>query len=456
MPHSRSSSLTTLMAPIATMCQRLGTPGSHLALVDEVLGAALRPEAAHVFTTLLGEQARAAARAADAQLARNEPLSMLAGLPVTVKDLFDLAGRTTLAGSVARVGAPAATTDAVAVSRLRAAGAAIIGLTNMSEFAFTGAGLNPHHGTPRNPCDTEVARIPGGSSSGAAVSVALGLAVAGLGSDTGGSIRIPAALCGLVGFKNTQRRTPLQGAFPLSFTLDTVCAMTRTVQDCLLVDAVLSGQPLAIKPRTVAGMRLALPQTLVLNNMAPQVAAAFTRALDRLSAAGARIVPVPLKELAEIADINSPASFAAIEAFAVHRELLRSQRQLLDPRVAMRIAGGEHVSAADYIVMCQRRRNWIERVEHGLRDFDAIICPTVPVVAPVLAELLHNDSAFFHANALLLRNPSTINFLDGCAFSLPCQAEGELPVGLMLAAPADHDAELATIALAVQNLLATK
>ena len=202
-------------------------PHAREALLERVLAEARQPAAAHVYTTLFDKPALAAARAADQRHASGEALPLLAGLPVTVKDLYDIAGRTTLAGSVLRQGAPAAPHDAEAVARLRRAGAAITGLTNMSEFAFSGVGINPHHGTPRNPADAAVARIPGGSSSGAAVSVALGQAVAALGSDTGGSIRIPAALCGLVGFKNTQSRTPLDGAFPLSFTLDTVCGSAR-------------------------------------------------------------------------------------------------------------------------------------------------------------------------------------------------------------------------------------
>jgi aspartyl-tRNA(Asn)/glutamyl-tRNA(Gln) amidotransferase subunit A len=431
----------------------LTTPGARAALIERVLDEARGPAAAAVYTALLPGRARAAAQAADAALAAGRPLSPLAGLPVSVKDLYDIEGRTTMAGSVQRRGAPAAVCDAEAVARLQRAGAAITGLTNMTEFAFSGVGLNPHYGTPRNPCDAAVARIPGGSSSGAAVSVALGQAVAALGSDTGGSIRVPAALCGLVGFKNTQARTPLAGAFPLSFTLDTVCAMARTVADCLLVDGVLAGAPLAVPARPLQGLRLALPQTVVLDGLQPAVATAFEAALQRLSQAGAQIVPLPLQELAEVAQINAPGGFSAIEAYAVHREALATQRELFDPRVARRIALGEGVSAADYIVLQQRRRDWILRTTQRLAGFDALICPTVPIVAPPIAELQHDDEAFFRSNGQLLRNTFLINFLDGCAFTLPCQAPGELPVGLMLAAPGGHDAALAGVALAVEAAL---
>ncbi len=442
-----------LLPPIRELRARLNQPGAHAALIEEVLAAAVSPAAAQVYTTLLPAAARAAARAADAALAAGRPLQALAGLPVTVKDLYDIAGRTTMAGSVLRAGAAPASADAEAVARLKRAGAALTGLTAMSEFAFSGVGINPHHGTPRNPCDAAVARIPGGSSAGAAVSVALGQAVAALGSDTGGSIRIPAALCGLVGFKNTQARTPLGGAFPLSFTLDTVCAMARTVDDCLTVDGVLAGAPLAVTPRRLAGLRLALPQTLLLETLEPAVAAAFERTLQRLSAAGAAIVALPLAELAEISQINAPGGLSAIEAWSTHRDALRTQRERFDPRVALRIEAGASATAAEHLVILMRRRDWIARVTQRLAGFDALICPTVPITAPPIAELVASDEAFFKANGLLLRNTFAVNFLDGCAFTLPCQAPGALPVGLMLAAPGGHDAALAGVALAVEALL---
>jgi len=443
-----------MLPPIAELQASLTRPGSHQALIERVLAEAAAPAAAHVFTALFADEALAAARTADERLVLGEPLPPLAGLPVSVKDLYDVAGRTTLAGSLLRRGEPPAAQDAAAVARLRDAGAALVGTTNMTEFAFSGVGINPHHGTPRNPADAVVARVPGGSSSGAAVSVALGLAVAGLGSDTGGSIRIPAALCGLVGFKNTQRRTPLAGAFPLSFTLDTACAMTRCVADGLVVDAVLAGAALPVQPRAVSGLRLALPQTLLLDALEPAVARAFEHALQRLAAAGARIVERPLAELAEIAAINAPGGFSSVEAYAVHREALRTQRERFDPRVAARLLLGEGVSAADYIVMQQRRRDWIGRVGRQLEGFDAIVCPTVPITAPPIADLVASDEAFFRANGLLLRNTFVANFLDGCAFTLPCHAAGELPVGLMLTAPVGHDAALAAAALAVEAVLA--
>ncbi|MDP9899984.1 amidase [Variovorax ginsengisoli] len=426
---------------------------SHEAWVAQALEGASSDAAKHVFTRLYGDAALAAARHADASQRAGVVLPALSGLPVTIKDLYDVAGETTMAGSVVCDGEPAATADAVAVARLRTVGAAIVGKTNMTEFAFSGVGINPHHGTPRNPADAAVARIPGGSSSGAAVSVALGLAVAGLGSDTGGSIRIPAALCGLVGFKSTQSRVPLTGAFELARSLDTVCAMTRSVADCLLVDAAIADTPLAVRRRPLQGMRLAVPRTLMFDGIEPAVAQAFDRALGVLSAAGAIVVDISLAELAEISQINAPGGFSPVEASAVHRARIGAQRARFDPRVAARIDLGMSVSATDYIVMQDRRRDWIGRVEGALEGFDALLCPTVPIVAPAIDALV-TDEAFFKANGLLLRNTFAINFLDGCAFSLPCQREGELPVGLMLSSVRGDDARLAGVALAVESALA--
>ena len=323
----------------------------------------------------------------------------------------------------------------------------------MTEFAFSGVGINPQFGTPVNPNDAAVARIPGGSSSGAAVSVALGLAVAGLGSDTGGSIRVPAALCGLVGFKCTQSRVPLEGAFPLSHTLDTVCAMTRSVDDCLAVDSVIADVPLRVADRPLSGRRLALPRTLMFDAMEPAVATAIERALQALSAAGAQIVELPLAELAEVGQLNAPGGFSSVEAWAIHRADMRSRREVFDPRVAARIALGEPVSAADYLQMQRARRGWIARMTAVLSGFDALVCPTVPILAPPIAALQASDEAFFKANGLLLRNTLAINFLDGCAFTLPCQGAGELPVGLMLSATAGQDAVLASVARAAESAL---
>ncbi len=426
---------------------------TRVAMVEEALAAAEGEAAKYVFTKLYPEAALAAARNADALQAAGVAQHELAGLPLTIKDLYDVAGETTMAGSVACQGEPAALCDAPVVARLRRSGAAILGKTNMTEFAFSGVGINPHYGTPRNPSDQTLARIPGGSSSGAAVSVALGLAVAGLGSDTGGSIRIPAALNGLVGFKCSQERVPLSGAFELARSLDTVCAMTRSVRDCLIVDGVLSGQALISPVRPLSSMRFALPQTIVLDDLDPRVATAFHRALSKLSAAGAQIVELPLSELAEVAALNAPGGFSPVEATAVHFTRLAARRAMYDQRVAARIDLGSKVTAQQYIAMQDQRRQWIARTEMALRGFDAVLCPTVPILAPEIEPLVKSDDAFLKANGKLLRNTFLFNFLDGCSFSLPCQAGGELPVGLMISSVNGQDAALAYAALEVERVL---
>lgn len=404
-------------------------------------------ESISVFTRLYPESALAAAAQADEQRAAGIKLSLLAGLPVSIKDLLDVAAETTLAGSVVLRDAQPATQDAPVVARLRAAGAAIVGKTNMTEFAFSGVGLNPHYGTPANPADTTVARIPGGSSSGAAVSVAAGICVAAIGSDTGGSIRIPAALCGLVGFKPTMRRVPVTGTVPLSASLDTICAMTRSVQDCLLVDAVIADAPLQVSPASLSGLRLAVPQTIVLDEMDAHVAATFAETLTMLSAAGAQIVELPLPMLAEARKINL---FATVEAYAWHKDLLDSRSAEYDSRVATRMLFGANYSANSYAQAKLARQDWIARMEQALQSFDAMLMPTVPIVAPLIADLEATHEAFFEANRLLLRNPALINLLDGCAVSLPCHAHGSLPVGLMVAGPALHDARVMAIAGAIE------
>jgi Asp-tRNA(Asn)/Glu-tRNA(Gln) amidotransferase A subunit family amidase len=424
--------------------------GQRLALVQSSLHAAAASQS--IFTRLYPEAALAAAAHADAaHHAGLEPLSPLAGLPVSIKDLLDVAGEPTLAGSVVLRDAPPAAADAPVVKRLRQAGAAIIGKTNMTEFAFSGVGLNPHYGTAPNPADANVARIPGGSSSGAAVSVAAGICVAAIGSDTGGSIRIPAALCGLVGFKPTAHRVPTTGAIPLSTTLDTICAMANSVHDCMELDRVIADAPLAVPVLPLRGLRLAIPQTLVLDDMDSHVAATFAATLSRLSEAGAQIIDVAMHPLA---DYRALAVFSGAEAYAWHRQLLASREVEYDSRVSRRIKLGAAMSAADYLDLHAARRRWIKKMQPLFAPFDAILMPTVPVVAPIIAELEASDEAFFAANSLLLRNTASINVLDGCAISIPCHARGSLPVGLSIAGVANADAHVLAVARAVEAVLA--
>lgn len=430
-----------ISTPISALQSRPRRP-----LLDACLAAAEASTA--IFTRLYPAAAQAAASHADALNAAGVAQSPLAGLSVSIKDLIDVAGETTLAGSVVLRGAPSAIADAPVLQRLRKSGAAIIGKTTMTEFAFSGLGLNPHYGTPVNPADSLIARIPGGSSSGAAVSVAAGICVAALGSDTGGSIRIPAALCGVVGFKPTQRRVPTAGALPLSTTLDSLGAITRSVDDCILLDAILSGSMLKIPALPLRGLRLAIPQTMVFEGIDAHVGASFAAAATRLSAAGAQITELPLTLLN---DYLALSQFSSAEAYAWHRTLLAEREADYDPRVGQRILLGAGLGAADYIALHVARREWISAMEQALAPFDALILPTSPIVAPPLAELEASDAAYFAANRLVLRNNAAINVLDGCAISLPCHEPGSLPVGLMVAGAAMHDSQVLAVARAIEK-----
>jgi aspartyl-tRNA(Asn)/glutamyl-tRNA(Gln) amidotransferase subunit A len=383
----------------------------------------------------------------------SDPAEPLAGIPVSIKDLFDVAGEVTAAGSTVLAGAATAATDCPAVARLRAAGAALAGRTNMVEFAFSGVGINPHYGTPVNPADRSVERIPGGSSSGAAVSVATGAAMVGLGSDTGGSIRIPAALCGLVGFKSTARLVPIQGVLPLSSSLDTVCALTRSVRDAVTVHQVLAARSVQFSGKPLSSFRLAVARTQMQEGLDSTVAQAFERSLHVLRQAGAHIEDIALEEISDLAAINASGGFSAAQSYAWHRDLIGKHQAEYDPRVALRILRGAQMNAYEYIDLLAARQQWILRMEASLSGFDAVISPTVPIVAPPIASVLNDDEEFFRVNGLLLRNTAVVNMLDGCAISLPCHNPDQLPVGLMLWHAALHDDPVLELALQVEATL---
>jgi aspartyl-tRNA(Asn)/glutamyl-tRNA(Gln) amidotransferase subunit A len=319
---------------------------------------------------------------------------------------------------------PPATRDATAVARWRQAGLVVIGRTNMTEFAFSGLGINPHHGTPANPWDREHRRIPGGSSSGGAVSVTDAMAHGALGTDTGGSCRIPAALCGLVGFKPTQARVPRDGVVPLSETLDAVGVLGRTVGCCATLYALA-----------------AVVRNYVLEDVEPQVLSVFERSLGRLRDGGAHVVDIEVPELDDIADMNAGGGFAAAESFAWHHDLISDRADGYDPRVLVRIRRGERVSARDLLVLHERRATLIEGARERLHNFDVFVCPTVPAVAPLLTTL-EQDHEYARMNLLMLRNPTVINLLDGCAVSVPMHDQGEPPMGLMVAGFAHEDAPI--------------
>jgi aspartyl-tRNA(Asn)/glutamyl-tRNA(Gln) amidotransferase subunit A len=423
------------------------------ALIEEALARIADPagEGGRSFLRVYAETARAAAEAQDRLRAAGYVASPLAGLPVSIKDLFDVAGERTLAGSKALDDAPPALGDAPVVARLRAAGAVLIGRTNMTEFAFSGVGINPHYGTPGNPYDRK--RIPGGSSSGAAVSVTDGFAAVAIGTDTGGSVRIPAAFCGIVGFKPTQRRVSRDGATPLSPTLDSVGPIANTIGCCAITDAILAGEP-PVMPRAVpvAGLRLGVPQTFVLDDLESEVAAAFEGALGVLSRAGARLIDLPLSELADYAAINAKGGFSPPEAYAWHAALIARRGADYDPRVRQRIERGRDVTAAEYVRLGWQRTDFISAVEGRTADLDALLMPTVPIVAPAMAAFA-KDEDYWRLNGRILRNTALINFLDRCAVSLPIHHSGAAPSGLMVVGRHGEDRRLLGITLGIEAVI---
>ncbi len=408
-------------------------------------------EGSRACLTLYPESARAAADAADARGRHGVSLGPLDGALVTLKELFDVAGEVTRAGSkVLAEEAVPAVADAPVVQRLRAAGAVIVAKTNMTEFAFSGIGANPHFGTPGNPFDRT--RVPGGSSSGGAVAVADDLCEIAIGTDTGGSTRIPAALCGIVGFKPSRQRVPTDGAFPLSYSLDSVGPMARSVRDCAAADAVLAGEVGApIEPAPLAGLRLGIVQGLPLQDLDDVVARRFAQGVDGLAKAGARLSHETLPFLDDARRILAKGGLAAAEAYAIHRDRIERRGSEIDPNVRTRIMRGGEISAADYIVMTRERARLMGALDAPLADLDALVMPTTPIVAPTLAEVATLES-FAARNALLLRNTAIVNFFDLCAISLPLPRGDQLPVGLMLAARNGQDRRLFRIAAAVEAI----
>ncbi|MGA2292597.1 amidase [Bradyrhizobium sp.] len=424
-------------------------------LVDACLAAIKNPagEGARAFIHVGAEAAIEAAEAMDRLREVKAAPSPFAGIPVSIKDLFDIKGQVTRAGSRALDDSPPAEADAPAVARLRRAGFVVIGRTNMTEFAYSGIGINPHYGTPKGKWQRGVGHVPGGSSSGAAVSVADDMAHGALGTDTGGSCRIPAAYNGIVGFKPTQRRVPRDGAVPLSFSLDSIGPLARSVGCCAILDAVLAGEAvIPLQPRPIGDMRLAVPTTIVLDEIEDEVARSFERALERLSRQGALIERIAVPEFLDVGVMNTKGGFAAAESYAWHRYLMVSHGDVYDPRVFIRILRGETISAADYIDLLEARKSLIARATLRLSPYDALVLPTTANTPPRIADL-GDDKAFTKANLLSLRNCAMINMIDGCAISLPCHREGDVPVGLMLAGSGGSDRRILELAAAIEDVI---
>ncbi|MBM0107057.1 hypothetical protein JM946_20160 [Steroidobacter sp. S1-65] len=424
-------------------------------LVEQALQRIADPngEGSRAFMTVAAAAARAQADEIDRMRAAGEALPAFAGIPLAIKDLFDVAGEVTCAGSRILANEPPALRDAPVIARLRAAGFIFIGRNTMTEFAFSGLGLNPHYGTPASPFDRATRRLPGGSTSGGAVAVADGMAAASLGTDTGGSCRIPAAFCGIVGFKPTAHRVPRDGVIPLAHSLDSIGPLANSVACCATLDAILRGvTPRPLADVSIREVRLLLPSSLVLNDMDEQVAASFEHAIGELARADIAVSREPLRELLRIPEINSRGGIATAEAYAWHRPLLERYRDQYDPRVANRILKARDLTDNDVREMHDARAEVIEAIERATQGVDALVLPTTPIIPPPMSAF-EVDADYMRLNALVLRNPSLANFLDGCAISLPVHRQGAAPVGLMLIGRRGHDARLLAIARTIEAVL---
>lgn len=408
-------------------------------------------EGKKAFTAVFADSACREAEAADRREASGQSLGPLDGRIVSVKALYDVAGTVTTAGSAVLRGRPSAEADAPTVERLRAAGAVIIGKTQMTEYAFSALGTNPHDGAPGNPRDRQ--RVPGGSSSGAVVSVVDGMAEIAIGSDTGGSIRIPAALSGAVGFKPTRGRVPLDGTFSLSSSLDTLGPIASSVCDCALTDQVLSGESSGeLKAAPADAYKLTVARGRLFDRCDPAVVTAFNEALSRLRKAGVRVADGSMeKALDDVAAIDKIGTFPSIELGATLADLGVTSFEGIDPKTRVRIEAGANIKAVDYVRMVRLRDAAVRAFEASFDASQVFIVPTTPIRAPLLSAV-ESDAAFHEANGLVLRNPRVANMLDCPSLSLPLPIDG-LPAGLMLIGRRYSDRKLLEIATAIEAIL---
>jgi len=425
-------------------------------VTQAVFAAIDRHDDKSVFVSLLRERALSEAEASSRRIRDGRSLGLLDGIPIAWKDLFDIEGAATTAGSTVLATAPKAQKDAPVVDLLRQAGMIAIGRTNMSEFAFSGIGINPHYGTPHNPRSTDVPRIPGGSSSGAGVAVAADLVPVAMGTDTGGSVRIPAAFNGLVGYKATRGRHAMQGVFPLSRSLDSLGPLCRTVQDAAWIDAAMRGLPPGmVQRRALETLDIVVPTNIVFDTAEPGVVAAFEAALERLRTAGANITRIVLPAFGQILDVMAKyGPLVTAEAFVLHRDRLAGPEATgMDQRVVARTRLGENTSLASYLAILDARARLIADTEALIGD-RLVAFPTVAHVAPPIEPLLADDQAFFAINGKTLANTALGNFLDWCGVSIPCgTGDAGMPVGFLLSASANRDDSLLAAAMAAEDTI---
>ena len=426
-------------------------------LVEETLDAIGKDDDQAIFICLTAERAMAEAEAASKRIREGRSCGVLDGIPVAWKDLFDLAGVATTAGSTVLSNDAPAARDADVVTALKQAGMVSIGRTNMSEFAFSGLGINPHYGTPRNPASQDGHRLPGGSSSGAGVAVAAGLVPVAIGTDTGGSVRIPAAFNGVVGYKASRGRYSMRGVYPLAKSLDSLGPLTRTVQDAVWVDAAMRGKATADVARSsLSGLSLVVPETVFFDAVEDGVAAAFEQAVERLVRAGASVrrqaFPI-FSELFEL--IRQKGALVTAEAFALHKARLEgADAARMDPRVVARTKLGANISMPDYIAIIEARERMTAAFMGMIGKDELLVSPTLPHVAAKVAPLVDDDDAFFAMNAKTLRNTQIGNFLDLCGVSIPCgTGEAGMPVGLLLSGLHGMDEDVLGVAMAAEEIV---
>lgn len=404
-----------------------------------------------VFTKVYDDKARAEAAAADSRNISGISLGSLDGVVVSVKDSFDIQGEATTAGSRVLKDAPLAKQDALVVKRLRRAGAIILGKTSMSEFAFTGLGLNPSYGTPGNALDPD--RLPGGSSAGAGVSVAEDTSEISIGTDTGGSVRIPASFNGVVGFKPSFASLPTDGIFPLSKTLDTVGPLARTVQSCADAYAVLSGEEASTLPNiSISGLRIAVPRGVLFSEMDSMVSEGFERSLILLEKSGAQLIDCSIDDLIESQyECQGNHSIAGIEVCTHIENYLETQEPQIDPYVFKKISQSRHISATQYIRLLQRRHELMISMEGRLVEYDVLALPTTPVLAPLIKHVQNNETEMKRLDDLILRNPQIANFFNLTSISLP-MPKMSFPSGFMLMMRSGEDSRLLMLSKAIETI----
>lgn len=440
------------------MSERLETGSlDPVALTEEVYARIGQHGDDAIFIEETRTRAHAEAEASRQRQKAGLRLHPLDGVPTAWKDLFDLRGRVTTAGStVMRKNAPA-TADAPVVATAARAGMICAGTVNMTEMAYSGIGLNPHYGTPRNIyAPAGETRSPGGSSSGSGVVVSAGIVPISMGSDTGGSVRIPASFNGIVGYKTSSGRYSMQGVFPLAPSLDTIGPLAHTVADCAMFDAMLRGlsAPEAV-PAKIDHLNFVIPEGILFDALAPDVAANFDAAIARIESAGGRVRRIALPHLQEIADLGAKhGPLAGAEAYGVHHARLATpDRAEMDARVAARIELGKQMSALDLLSL-QNARTRLKAETAAILGDAIVLCPTTPTTAMDTAPLAASHDVFFEHNNLTLRNTSLGNFLDWCGVQIPNgKDKNGMPTGFLMSAPSGHDTRILSAALGCEDII---